>query len=152
MDFLSIIEKVFGLIRPPENATPRQLYRWGWNVALMIFSFVIFAAWALSPYGFITISDADDKIQTVEKELSNVKDQITDINNKLAGISASQRETQRINMQTKIIEYKERFCKAPSAEAAQTWKNLYVDYQNQCVSIFGDTSQACIPPSCQDIK
>lgn len=72
---------LLSFIRPPEDATPKQLKRWRWNVALSLLAGFLFCCWSLSPWGYAKASEVDDKISTLRGEMAAQ----SAITNKLAG-------------------------------------------------------------------
>lgn len=71
-------------IRPPEDATPRQVNRWRWNVMMTLLALIGFAAWAASPWGFAYAADIDRKIS---KAIEPIQGQLTAQGNQLTLMS-----------------------------------------------------------------
>lgn len=115
---VSLLDRVIGFFVPPDipfeefnhmhvdhsadspaTRMRRKHHRWQWKVALTLMGLVMFAIFALSPYGFAFAQTVDQKIASkVEAAVKPLKDDIHDVKVKLDQQAAAQRQqTEAIN-------------------------------------------------------
>lgn len=111
-----------------------------------------FASWSISEWGFARAGDVEKKVEQavgpVRSEIEGLKGEQRQQRTLIEETRLLAIENQAADYEGKIVDFKQRQCKASKDEAAATWRQLVLDYQNRYLKLTGRNFPA---PSCADL-